>query len=1089
MANPRYDDREAMAPPPDHRWTLLLEQIPPGARVLELGCGRGYAAVAMASRGCTVVGVELDGEAAAEARSRCERVFTGDVAAVLASDELAGRTFDVIVAADVIEHLVDPTEVLRRCRGLLGDGGFILASIPNATHASVVLEMCEGRLPLSDEGLLDRTHLHFFGEDSALDLFARAGYRPAVVARRRLDPRNTELRSRLGHVPDEVLAFLDRNPNADTYQFIIRADPTSALSISRPTPDRAPEAPLRNGLVREATELREELRRYHEAAVAREREIARLTDRADTPPYRPRLPRGGSLRALFVTADGDAPGRYRCVHGAAQLVASGGEAKVSDWEDPLLREDVDHATVLVLFRLPWSDRVGRLVARARARGIPIVFDTDDLIFDPAAIECLTFLDRLPPEDRDEYLDLLPRVHRTFAESDSVVAATASLARHARSLGKVAVTHPNLASPPDVRRGFLLRALRKAWPDRPWIGYASGSHTHDEDLACVAPALATVFERRDDVRLMIIGFVNLPASLHRFADRVTRLPYLDHEVYSWALSRCRVVISPTAVVNAFADAKSPMKLIEAGLLDVPTVASPSDAYRRILTNGWNGWLASSEEDWVASLLEGLDAERAAAVGRNARGTVLRELTFSAHGGRLYELLAQLGAVRPDAGTRRTWPAPRARTEPRWGSTRAIARRWRQRWSLLRRGDVGKDSLSPVAEDWWRGQPVAFLDPSAFESFLASNRSLRVEGWLPAGDARASRPGAHRSIGNDPQLLRTGIDIDARSRRFLVVRQKTLADDRSPSAQLFFATPDANFSEAASVRFPIAADGALRTYVLDLASGAWPSDGTIIALRYDPLDCPGSFEVAELALLPEAPELLAPASSALRTLLAKRYLRGRGAEFGALQNPLSAPAKTRVFYVDELSYAAARRRYPELEGQALVRPSVLSNVEQLALRSHSLDFAIANHLLEHARDPIRALRELVRVVRPGGVVFAAVPDVGNPLDRGRPVTPPDHLVADHDQRDQRARTDLDHYREAITSAHPEMGPAELEALIRERTAIAESIHFHTFDEASFRWLLGRVSEEAEVEYFARNRVGDWDEYVAVLRRRRQLEQARS
>jgi SAM-dependent methyltransferase len=334
---------------------------------------------------------------------------------------------------------------------------------------------------------------------------------------------------------------------------------------------------------------------------------------------------------------------------------------------------------------------------------------------------------------------------------------------------------------------------------------------------------------------------------------------------------------------------------------------------------------------------------------------------------------------------------------------------------------------------------------------------------------------------------GLELDPASRRFLLVRQKTQTDSSSPYAQLYFANGNAPFSEEASVRFPLVANGSWRTYVLDLADTCWPAEGQITALRFDPLDSVGTFELDVIALLPEAPELAALASSARRTRLGRRYLRGRGAEFGALQNPLPLPKKARAFYVDALTYDTARRLYPELDAQPLVRPGVVSNVEHLALRSGSLDFAVANHLLEHAKDPIGALKELVRAVRPGGVVYASVPDVGNPLDRSRTVTSIEHLVADHERRKERLDEDLAHYREAITSAHPEMTGATLEGLIRERTAMAESIHFHTFDEQSFRWLIGRVADDVEVEQFLRSRVGDWDEYIAILRRRRQPDRA--
>jgi SAM-dependent methyltransferase len=414
--------------------------------------------------------------------------------------------------------------------------------------------------------------------------------------------------------------------------------------------------------------------------------------------------------------------------------------------------------------------------------------------------------------------------------------------------------------------------------------------------------------------------------------------------------------------------------------------------------------------------------------------------------------------------------------------------RQRWSLLRRGDVGAETIPSSSADWWRASEASFLDPPLFAAFLErSDGAWSVEGWVVSGDARRKASGSYESSGADPGLLRGELALDPASRRFLLVRQRTEARAPSPHAQLFFSNLEGPFSEPASLRFPLVADGSWRTYVLDLADTSWPAEGRITALRYDPLESRGSFDLEVLALLPETPELAAFASGARRARLARRFLRGHGAEFGALQNPLPLPENAHAFYVDALTHATARRHYPELDGQPLVRPGIVSNVEHLALRSGALDFAIANHLLEHAKDPIGALQELVRAVRPGGVVFASVPDVGNPLDRLRTVTPTEHLIADHEQRRDRSADDLAHYREAIASGHPEMASAALEELIRERIAIAESIHFHTFDEVSFRWLLDRVAADVEVEHFVRSPMGGWDEYIAILRRRRHTERA--
>jgi methionine biosynthesis protein MetW len=156
---------------------LVLAAVPDGARVLDVGCATGYLAAALRERGCTVVGIEADPDAAAQARAHCDAVVVGDVEAPRTRAETAARgPFDVVMCADVLEHLRDPWEVLAWLRTLLRDGGRAVVSLPNIAHWTARRELLRGRFPQADHGLFDRTHLRFFTRATARDLAARAGF-------------------------------------------------------------------------------------------------------------------------------------------------------------------------------------------------------------------------------------------------------------------------------------------------------------------------------------------------------------------------------------------------------------------------------------------------------------------------------------------------------------------------------------------------------------------------------------------------------------------------------------------------------------------------------------------------------------------------------------------------------------------------------------------------------------------------------------------------------------------------------------------------------------------------------------------------
>ena len=152
----------------------LLEAVGSGNRVLDVGCSSGYLARPLAARGNTVVGIELDAGAAREAEEYCERVLVGDVETMeLALDE---RSFDVVLLGDVIEHLREPVDTLRRLRRFLRPGGRLVLSTPNVANWAIRLSLLGGRWRYTDRGILDRTHTHLFTRATLREAIESAGY-------------------------------------------------------------------------------------------------------------------------------------------------------------------------------------------------------------------------------------------------------------------------------------------------------------------------------------------------------------------------------------------------------------------------------------------------------------------------------------------------------------------------------------------------------------------------------------------------------------------------------------------------------------------------------------------------------------------------------------------------------------------------------------------------------------------------------------------------------------------------------------------------------------------------------------------------
>lgn len=159
----------------EHARPEVLALVPASARsVLDVGCGEGVFGASLEARGARVTGIELDERAAAAAARRLTHVLS--LPAEAAVDALASRP-EVIVLADVLEHLADPVAVLRALRAALAPGGLVVFSVPNATHASVLGGAFRGRWDRELEGIVADDHRTYAGREGWTALLAEGGLR------------------------------------------------------------------------------------------------------------------------------------------------------------------------------------------------------------------------------------------------------------------------------------------------------------------------------------------------------------------------------------------------------------------------------------------------------------------------------------------------------------------------------------------------------------------------------------------------------------------------------------------------------------------------------------------------------------------------------------------------------------------------------------------------------------------------------------------------------------------------------------------------------------------------------------------------
>lgn len=343
----------------------------------------------------------------------------------------------------------------------------------------------------------------------------------------------------------------------------------------------------------------------------------------------------GTLHIAIISGVQGDTRRYRAFHFYEQCCLAGISCYVGHIALPQTRMWVDSAQILILQRVAWDSYVARLVNRARRRGALILSDVDDLIFDPESMHWIDSPDFADPVRVTLYRENLLRNRTTLLESDAVIASTEFLAEQVRQLGKPAWVHRNAFS-----LEMLAASIRATWSpsevqNEPIvIGYASGTPTHDRDFALVLPSLRSLLLKDPRLVLHLVG--HLKADIADFKDRVIRCPFVPWRKLPEILAQFSINLAPLRVDNPFSQSKSEIKYIEAALVGVPTIASPTQSFQYAIRSGENGMLASSEEDWENAINYLVDDPTfRVALGKAAFGDVMeryapwrraRELVF-------------------------------------------------------------------------------------------------------------------------------------------------------------------------------------------------------------------------------------------------------------------------------------------------------------------------------------------------------------------------------------------------------------------------------------------------------------------------------
>jgi len=225
----------------------MYDDIEPGKTLLDVGCATGYfGEYIKQTKNAKVYGIEISDDRF-EAEKVLDGVYSFDLDVKEWPKRIYARTYDYIFFGDILEHVKNPTEVLRKARKLLKSEGKVFISTPNIAHISTRLELINGNFEYENMGILDNTHLKYFTLSYLKRIVAEAGYNLNKVDYSTNDyPRAIQQRllKKAGLIPTDNYWKMTEKKEARAFQYkLILTKTKNGTNAAKTKYEKIPEKP------------------------------------------------------------------------------------------------------------------------------------------------------------------------------------------------------------------------------------------------------------------------------------------------------------------------------------------------------------------------------------------------------------------------------------------------------------------------------------------------------------------------------------------------------------------------------------------------------------------------------------------------------------------------------------------------------------------------------------------------------------------------------------------------------------------------------------------------------------------------------
>ena len=340
----------------------------------------------------------------------------------------------------------------------------------------------------------------------------------------------------------------------------------------------------------------------------------------------------GSGDILFVSSGVGDSARYRSRNQAEELRLHGFKCSVTVQDNPFLPRYSDRFKIFIFQKVIYTSTAAKMIRKIKEKGWEIIFETDDLVYDPKFLKYMEYYKNINALERVEYKNGLGGEIVKDAYVKTAVASTSFLAKKLELEGKRVFVSSNKLSNKDLDVAEEIFSKKRKHScgegklDTVKIAYFSGTASHDKDFATIENVLVQILGKYDNTELYLFGSLQTSDKFAKYENKIKRSTFVPRREHLENVSSMDINLAPLEIGNPFCESRSELKFFEAGVFGVPTIAAATQTFREAIEDGVDGFVANGAEEWKKKLEKLiLDQYLRKSMGEKAREKVLREYT--------------------------------------------------------------------------------------------------------------------------------------------------------------------------------------------------------------------------------------------------------------------------------------------------------------------------------------------------------------------------------------------------------------------------------------------------------------------------------